>query len=838
MDNLGWIFTMAFRDFRRSRGKLILFVSSIVVGIAALVAIHSFGENLRRDIDRQAKELLGADLVLDSNRALDTLAPDTLADAVAQEINFASMVIYEPTGDSRLTQVRALEGDFPFYGTLETTPVESLESFRSGGPKALVERLLLLQFDAEIGDSLRIGARQFIIEGILEKVPGQSGIVSSVAPAVYIPMEYLEETELLQYGSRANYSKYYLVNDPAKIPEWIEQYEADWEETNVGYETVEIRQQSTGRAFSNLSNFLSLVAFIALLLGSVGVGSSVNVFVKEKLQQVAILRCLGVSAGAAFSIFFIQIVGMALVGSALGAVAGTFLQLSLPYVLGDFLPVKVNLAVSWNAIGLGILTGVIISILFSLIPLLKVRKASPMMTLRPETGESEAGSKYSNLWVYGAIVLFIFGFSLVLISDYLIAAGFTAFVLVSFGFLWGAARGMMYVIRRFMPGKLSYPLRQSLANLYRPNNQTINLIATIGLGTAMISTLFFVQTQLLDSVRMADKDDQPNMLLFDIQDDQIDSVRSMLVQEQLPIIQEVPIVTMRLLTINGLDKAANEALDEEDRKSKGLYNREYRNTYRDSLLASESITKGKLYTYAPGDDSLYISVERGFADRAGLDIGDEMVFNVQGRPVTTYIGSLRDIKVNQISTIFLFLFPNGVLEKAPKFHVLITKTPSEAKTAEVQRMVLKEHPNVSVINLATIVDTLEDILGKIGFVVQFMALFSIVTGFLVLISALMISRYQRMRESILLRTLGADSSLVRKINTLEYFFLGSLATLSGIVLSFLATGLLSYFVFEIPFMPAWSAALVLYLVITTLIIFISIWNGRKAMQVPPMEILR
>jgi putative ABC transport system permease protein len=204
----------------------------------------------------------------------------------------------------------------------------------------------------------------------------------------------------------------------------------------------------------------------------------------------------------------------------------------------------------------------------------------------------------------------------------------------------------------------------------------------------------------------------------------------------------------------------------------------------------------------------------------------------------TYVGSLRDVKFNQVSTNFLVLFPEGVLEAAPKFHVLITKTKDDREAADVQAEIVRTFPNISIINLGTIVAALEEILNKISFVIQFMAFFSIATGILVLISSLIISKYQRMRESILLRTLGASSSVVSKINTLEYFFLGSLASLSGLVLSFLATWLLSVFVFDFTFRGAWLEALVLYVLITGLTIVLGWLNGRTIINQPPMEILR
>lgn len=838
MADFSWILTMAMRDIRKNFSRLLLFVSSMVVGIAALVAISSFGENLKKDIDQQSKELLGADLVLRRNQALEEQPTDTLAIQVSEEINFASMVAFPETGASRLTQVRALEGDFPFYGKLETIPKSAEATFREGGRKALVEKLLMAQFDAKVGDSIKVGNLSFVIEGELQKVPGQTGIAAAVAPAVYIPMNFLQETGLVQYGSRLNFQRYYKLPETVDPDELSKTLEEKWEEEKIDADSVEDRKRQTGRSFENLSNFLSLVAFIALLLGCVGVASAVNVFVKEKLASVAVLRCLGVSSWTAMRIYLVQIILMGLVGAILGAVLGTFLQFVLPTVFADFLPVEVTVGISWQSIGFGLITGLLVSVLFALLPLLKIRRVSPMATLRPDENESGFAKDGLRWLVVAGILLFVFGFSFFLLGRWQEALGFTGFVVVAFLVLWAVALGIMWLIRKFLPISLSYPVRQSLANLYRPNNQTVSLIATIGLGTAMISTLLFVQNQLLDEAKFADKDDQPNMLFFDIQTAQIDAVSEKITQKDLPVMQQVPIVTMALESINGLTKKGNDTLPEAERRSRGLYNREFRVTYRDTLIASERMVKGQLRKVLQPGDSIFVSFDQGYAMRTGIKIGDEIVFNVQGRPIKTYVGSFREVKFNQVSTNFLVLFPDNVLNNAPKFHVIITKTKNDRQAADVQAEVVREFPNVSVINLGTIVETLEEILGKISFVIQFMAFFSIITGVLVLISSLIISKYQRMRESILLRTLGAGSGIVSTINTLEYFFLGSLASLSGILLSFLATWLLSKFVFELPFRGAYEEALIVYVGITALTIVLGWLNGRKIIKMPPMEILR
>src|SRR5690606_33973676 len=346
----------------------------------------------------------------------------------------------------------------------------------------------------------------------------------------------------------------------------------------------------------------------------------------------AILRCLGVSSFDAMLIYLTQIIIMGLIGSLFGAFLGSLLQFILPMVFSDFLPVEVTVQISWTSVAFGVVTGLFISVLFALLPLLKIRKVSPMSTLRPETEGNTIMNDPLRWAVILGIVAFIFFFSFYLLNRWDMALGFTAFVLFAFGILWLMGLGIMWAIRRFLPITLNYPVRQSLANLYRPNNQTISLIATIGLGTAMISTLFFVQNQLLEQATLADKEEQPNMLLFDIQSSQVDIIHEKIVDMGLPILQQVPIVTMGLNEINGLDKSENEELDEEERRSRSLYNREFRVTYRDSLIDSERLVEGMLYPVEDAGDSIFVSFDQGYAERTGVNLGDEIIFNVQGRP--------------------------------------------------------------------------------------------------------------------------------------------------------------------------------------------------------------
>ncbi|MEI6946302.1 FtsX-like permease family protein [Paraflavisolibacter sp. H34] len=840
--NFRWLLKMAWRDSRRNRSRLLLFVSSIVLGIAALVAIYSFEQNLRDDIHNQAKELLGADLEISGNKAPGPpILPllDSLGDERSQEWRFASMVYFPKGGGTRLVQVRALEGGYPYYGAIETTPAGAGTSFRQGR-QAVVDKTLLLQFGAQVGDSVKLGEVTFAIRGALEKAPGQTGISSTVAPVVYIPLRYLEATGLSQKGSRIRYAYYYKWNRPANIERLVTSLEPRLQPEALYTETVESQKRETGRSFADLTRFLSLVGFIALLLGCVGVASAIHVYIREKLSSIAVLRCLGVRSGQAFLIYLFQIVCIGLVGSLAGALLGVGLQQLLPLLLRDLLPLDISVRLSWTAVGQGIGLGLVVSVLFALLPLLSVRNISPLNTLRLSYEPPKVSRDPLRWGVYLLLVLFVFGFAVMHMRNWKEALWFTAGLLAALGVLSGIALLVVKGVRRFLPSSWNYLWRQGFANLFRPNNQTLVLVVTVGLGTAFICTLYFIQALLVQRVTLSSQGSQPNMVLFDIQPAQQEAVAGLTRRYRLPVIQQVPVVTMRLEAINGKDLSATLASEDTtaERKPGRAFMSEYRVTYRDSLIDSEKLTAGKWVGAAAPGDTVPVSVDENFARRLHVGLGDQLLFNVQGVLIPTVVGSLRQVEWNRVQTNFRVVFPRGVLEQAPQFHVLMTRVPAGSASARFQQAVVRQFPNVSLIDLNLILKVLDAILDKIGFVIRFMAGFSMATGLLVLVASVLTSKFQRIQESVLLRTLGASRRQIRTITALEYLFLGVLAAVTGILLSLAASWALARYTFETAFRPQVLPALLLTAFIPVLTMVIGLLNSRDILRQPPLEVLR
>lgn len=840
--NPAWLLTMAWRDSRKNRSRLFLFISSMVLGIAALVAIYAVGDNLNQDIDKQAATLIGADLNLHSNREpvkqtrklLDSLKGKS-AD-YAEEQSFASMVLFLKNQGTRLVQVRALRGNYPFYGEMEATPRAASKNFQSARD-VLVDHTLMLQYQAQVGDSIKVGKLNFRIAGALNKAPGQSGFASTIAPAVFIPLQYLKETGLIEKGSRISYNFYYKFPANTNVDQIVDKLSRTFDKYELDEETISSRKASTGKSFADVTKFLSLVGFIALLLGCIGVASAVHIYVKEKMQSVAILRCLGLNSKQAFLIYLIQIAVIGLLGAIVGCILGTMIQQILPAVFKDFLPLEMSTRISWRAIQQGLLLGIAISCLFSLLPLMSIRKVSPLNTIRVVSDQESSISDPWRWLVYLLIFMFIACFARLQLHNWRETLAFSGSIVLGFAILYGVSSATVRLIRRFFPNSWSYIWRQGLSNLYRPNNQTTVLVLAIGLGTAFICTLFFVQAILIGRITMSTKENQANMIVFDIQPGQKAALTKLTRDLNLPVIQEVPIVTIRLQEINGIGAAENKK-DSSNRYSNRAFNSELRVTFRDSLTSSEKLIAGKWQGTVKAGDTARVSLEQGYADRTRIKIGDKLLFNVQGVMLPAVVGSIREVDWNRVQTNFRVLFPKGALEDAPQFHVLVTRVPNAASSADYQQKLVHAFPNVSIIDLALILNVLNEILDKIGFVIRFMAGFSIITGLIVLISSVLISKYQRMQESVLLRTLGASSKQVLLITAIEYLLLGAIAASTGIIIALMGNWALAKYTFDTPFRPDWIAVLVILGSISLLTALIGVLNSRSVLNRPPLEILR
>ena len=859
-------------------------MSAISLGVAALVAIDSFAGNVTRSIREQSQALLGGDVSFTSRRPysaeqnaiLDTLKQRNGAE-YARVVTFPSMALVPRSGSTRLVQVRAVSANFPFYGEITTSPAGRWATLQSG-PNALVDPSLLIALNAKLGDTITLGLGKFVIAATLENVPGAPGVAEIIGPRVFIPERYLAETQLLVFGSTAEYGVLARLPSGADPQKVIAPFRPALERQQLRAQTVTQSEENSTEAIQELSEFIGIVGLVALLLGGVGVASGVRAFVSRKIDTVAILRCLGASSGQVLAMYVAQAAAMGLIGALAGAALGVLVQFGLPSVFGDFLPVDVSVSLEPSAIFTGIAIGGWIALIFSLRPLLALRNVSPLQTLRRDADSEILKMRWNDIprvVVNVALALSVVGITLLRSSDMQQGMWIAASTLGVLGVLTLSAVFLSWVAKKTLRQRWPYVVRQGVANLYRPANQTRSVVLSLGFGAFLITTLYLVQSNLLRRFEFNAAASEANLVFFDIQEDQFAGVDS-LVSSRGKVLQSAPVITMRIASINdrraediivqararrtadSLARARGGASADSARKAAEArrrgegpaqqagrpgwaLRREYRSTYRDTLTSGEKIVEGKWFAESSlrtASDTGEVSFEKEVADELNVKIGDIVTWNVQGVEIPTRVTSLREVTWARFEPNFFAVFSPPSMRAAPKQHVILASVKEAPAVATLQRDIVTRYPNVSSVDLSLIRQTIEKIVTKVSTAIRFMALFSLAMGIPVLFSAVAATRRDRIREGVLLKTLGASRGQIMKILLAEYALLGLLGSMTGMVLAIGGGWALTRFVFDASFSPALVPAFLIAAAMLSLTIAIGLLAGRDVFRETPMSALR
>lgn len=845
-----FLLKLAWRDARASLGRLALTALAVVAGVAALAATGSLGANIRAAIDQQARALLGADLVVESRSAPDAETDGLLlrlGGETVREVAFASMLVVPDASGavaaSRLVTVRAADEGYPFYGEIVCIP-STARGDLGDHVSVLVEETLMTQFGLVRGSKVRLGRKEFRVAGALRKLPGESAAVAMLSPRVLVDRAGLEGAGLLGTGSLARYRTHFRFPGGTDVEALVKRERDALRALRLNPDTVEERKRELGRALENVNAFLRLTGLVALLLGAIGVAAAMHALVQRKLGTVAVLRCLGASAGLGLGVFLIQGVAVGVTGGVVGALAGAGLQAGLGALVRDFLPMGADdFAVRWGEVARAGVIGAALSALCTLVPLLAVRRVAPLAVLRAVTPPA-GGRDPWRLAALVTLVAVVLGLAAWLGGGWRNGGAFIGGLLVAGLALAGVAWLVVRAAKR--AGGLAavrawpFAVRQGLASLHRPGNRTGRMVVALGLGAFLLLTLAFSRAALLGQIRFAGQADRPNLMFFDVQDDQVDGLRAKLAQLGAPVVAEAPIVTMRLARLKG--RAVEEVLQDRAAGVPGwTLRREYRSSYRAAPADTEKVVAGEWvgrWEQGAFGEAVPVSVELGLAKDLRIGLGDELEWDVQGVPVRTRVASLREVEWRRMAPNFFVLFPPGVLEGAPKFHVMAARATDLGLNARVQRGVAMAFPNVSILDLGLVIESLDTVFGKAELAVRFIALFTLATGLVVLAGTLAAGRDQRVREAVLLRTLGASAAQVRTALVVELAALGLMAGVTGAVLALGGGAAVATWVFDAPPILPWGPLVATVAGVVGLTVGVGLLTQRGVAGRPPLEVLR
>ena len=849
---------MARRELRASGRRLALFVASVSVGVAAIVAVGGFRANVLASLQNQGRLLLGADLELESrfpfpdsvSALIDSLVADT--GAHADVTSLPTMASAAATGRSALLTVRAMDPGYPFYGTVQTRP-EGVWSELSTGGGALADGAALVRLGVAVGDTIALGGLRVEVRGTIEAIPGDPGIRSAVNPRVYIGRGDLARTGLIREGSLVTYRRFVRVNARRDVFRFLRAHRQSLRSAAITWDTAAERERDLERVFEGLSRFLGLVGLGALLLGGVGVASAMHVYVRQRLDSAAVLRCLGTPGWTLVRIYVLQACILALVGAAIGAAAGLAIQAVVPIVLRDVLPLDLEFRPDPASIAAGVLAGLWTASIFACRTILPVRHVPPLGAVRDAAlggagGAGRGAPRAAERWVGAAIAATILGLCVWQAGDLRVGLGFAAGAAITLAALTGVAHLVVAGARRAPPRGASFALRQGVANLFRPQNQTHAAVVALGFGAFVIGTISVVERNVRDRFSLAALGMTANVAVFDVQPDQTSEVLGFLDSGGHPALDVVPIIPARLSAVKGV--AASELLARIGRDRSGAgrdsaaigppqgwaLRREYRNSTRDTIVGGEHVVEGAWWSGTPRGVEVSLETEVARALRVG--VGDTITWDFQGREVASEIASLRTVDWARLEPNFVAVFRPGALDDVPRTDLILTRIADAGERATFQDRVATRVPGALVIDLTSIQETIGGILDRAALATTFMGAFTLLAGLLILGATVVASRTLRRRENALLRALGASSATLRAVLVTEFLALGALSGLTGGVLSAASGWALSRWVFEMPYRVPVDLILALWAGTAVVTLVIGALGSRAVVRPSALEAIR
>jgi putative ABC transport system permease protein len=844
---------LARSETRRARGTLLFCMLSIALGVLAITAIRTLTHSLQDDIESQGQTLLGADLALDSAQPLDTeparaLVQDLLAQGAraTPAVRFYSMLARADTRadgpGTQLIRVRAVGDGFPFYGNIQSEPPSQWARL-GAAPGVLVDPSVARRLQLAPGDKVRLGQLEAVVLGQFVKRPGSPAAEFSMAPYVFLHERFIAATGLLATGSRIQYEQLFAL-PPAVAEAWKEQHWDEALDARVSLRTSREAASNVRRFLGRLSRFMTVVGLVTLFLGALGIGSALHAFMRSKLDHAAILRCLGARSRDVFWIYSLLALGIAGLGSALGAALGAVVPLLLASVAGklgaELLPAELVLKPSLAPVAQGMLVGVVATFAFTLLPLFRMANVSPLRVLGrlSNTPESESRSRRAALLAGAAAIAAVFVLSAAETESLQAALLFTAAIALALGVLFALANGIRALARRIGPRLPSFHLRQGIANLERPGNQTSAVIVAVGLGFVLLGSLLIVQRSLEQMLAIEQRAELPNLFVIDIQPDQRDSVEAELNGAGGDQLSFSPMVSARIASVNGrsVDQSQVTRNDVQRSWEDRMRTREYFISYRAEQLPSESLTQGRFWSERPEQQEA--SLETGLGRTLGIRLGDTLALDIGGLPLEARVTSFRDIQWQALRPNSMILLSPGEIESAPKMFVASLRVPTAPQRMDLQARLVARHPNLTVVDAAEAAQTVLLILDRVSRVLTALGTLAVAVGAIILGGAVAAGRFSRQREAMLFKVLGASRSDLRRILGAEYALLALLGTAAGWLLAEAigrsAVPRLFDAAAEVPYV-ALTVLAVSALLLNTLV---GVLVGRRVSDRPPLAILR
>lgn len=817
-----FIVNLTRREIRSSWQRLLFFFLCIALGVGSVVALRSLIQNLTQVVGNDARALLTADVEINSTNDFSPTEIAAIEEVIDrypivedrnETITTVSMARpSDPANPSlEFVELKGIEPPFPLVGAFATSDGKPFDFklLENGG--AVIAAILLEELNISVGDKIRIGEAEFQVRGTFDEEPGGSSGFR-MGSRIFVEKKAFDDAGITRNSSRVRRRILYRTSDdPTPLVTELRQV---LKGTTVRVSSYREQQENMSSQFERTENYLSLTGLLILVLGGVGVWNVARAFVEQKRKTVAVLKCLGASGGRIITVYLLQILTLGAVGSLFGIVLAQGGLWLAAWRFANELPANMSYWVDASTAAQGSVLGILISMLFSALPLLQIRTIKPKLLLRDENNTSISRLDWTK-WAFGAVCLAgLLGLAVWQAGSLLVGALFLGGLAATGAVLYASAAVLTWMLRKLRRIN-SFSFRQAVNSLYRPGNQTRIILLAVGLGAFVVITVQAMQTNLIREFDFSRNNRLPSLIFVDIQKSQIKDVASIIERRTGEKPEEVPTVRARIAFINGkpIDYQQREV-----RQQQGQIGREFSVTYRDKLEENESLVAGNWWADSGSAEFPEVSVEERMAATLGLSPGDSITFDISGRKLTALVASVRKIDVRNTRTAFVFVFRPGPLDKAPQSYAatVINHLPAVDRQ-RVQREVLDGFPNVQIFDVADILETVNRLVNNFVIAISFVGSFVLLSGILILIGSVALTKSQRIYENAILKTLGADRRRLASILFAEYGLLGLLAGL-------IATGFaaaLSYIVATYLMNIEWQFDLVLAVAgvgVTTLLV--------------------
>lgn len=799
-----FILNLTLREFRSSWRQLLFFFLCIAVGVGSVVALRSLVQNLTLSVGGDARELLTADFVINSSNAFSpdeivkiesVITGSTIVEA-RNEVLEVSVIARPVSGNDKMSFVslKGIESPFPLVGKFTLSGGRPFDYKTIEGQGAVVAPILLEQLNVGIGDKIRIGETELIIRDTFDEEPGgNTGF--RLGPRVFVDTKTFDTAGLTRTTGRLRRRILYRTSE--NPTELVDQLREVLRGTTLTIQTYRETQENLNQQFQRTEDYLALSGLLILVLGGIGVWNVARSFVEQKRKSVAVLKCLGAGGTRIITVYLLQILALGFIGSLFGIILAQLTMWFIKFRFVEELPKTMGYGVHFSTAGQGLLLGLMISLLFSALPLLQIRTIKPNLLLRDDSGVSMRRLDPAK-WIVGLLSFAgIIALAAWQAGSFKIGMYFIVGLVITTAVLYSAATVLTRILRSFKNFS-SFAFSQAINSLYRPGNQTRIILLAVGLGAFVILSVQSLEANLIREFDFSRQENVPSMFFVDIQRSQIEGLKQYIFEKTGENAESIPTVRSRIALING---EPIDFQDREVRQQQGQIGREFAITYRAEKEENEKIVDGEWWPAGVSSDEPEVSINESWSRRLDVEVGDTITFDISGRKITARIVNIRDIDFGNSRTAFIFVFRPGTLEKAPQTFVATTmKRIPEVKRAQLKNAILDKYPSIQIFDVMDIAVVVQKLINNFVIAISFVGSFIFLSGILILIGSIALTKSQRVYENAVLKTLGANRRTLALILIGEY---GLLGFLSGLIGSGFAS-ILSYMVSEYLLEIAWE----------------------------------